>query len=194
MQRLPTREGVTPDRLRRLREFQLRVRRLPSARRIEPIVPARGPLSGAHAAIMDRLRKLSPELADSLEQALKDLNDPSRLTYLAPAGEAREVLRGTVQRLAPDDEIRKERWFVGIQQGGKTNPSQTERVRYAVQQRGGDFSDVAGAADLVDERIARLGRSVYQRASGGLHTDIQRQDVRKLLGWVFAVLDEVLPE
>ena len=85
-------EGPDPNFLRRLREFQVRVRQLP--RKPAPVVPARGPLSGRDAAILMRLRKLSPTLADSLEQALQDLNDDTRLSYVGPAGEFREVMRG----------------------------------------------------------------------------------------------------
>ena len=102
-------DGLDPDQLRRLREFQMRVRQAP--RRIEAIVPARGPLSGRDADILARLRRASPSLADSMEQALTDMNDHSRLSYLGPAGEVREVLRATVQQLAPDDEVKEQTWY-----------------------------------------------------------------------------------
>src|SRR5712691_2900008 len=131
MPRRKTSNDLDPDLLRRLREFQVQVRGIVSHRKVEPVVPARGPLSGQSAAILARLRGLSSNLADSLEQALTDLNDGSRLTYIGPVGEAREVMRATVQLLAPDEEIRKQPWFVGIPQGKKTNPSQAERIRYA---------------------------------------------------------------
>src|SRR5215212_6967530 len=124
-----------PDLLRRLKEFQIRVRQ--PTRRPEPVVPARGPLTGREADILGRLRQLSTSLADSLEQALKDLNDHTRLSYVGPAGEVREVLRATVQLLAPDEKVRAQSWYVGIEQGSKKNPSQAERIRYAVQQQGG---------------------------------------------------------
>ena len=187
-------DGPDPDLLRRLVEFQRRVRQLSAPRRIEAVVPARAPLSGPHADIMARLRRQSLELADSLEQALTDLNDGSRLTYVGPAGEAREVMRATIQLFAPDEEIKKQPWFEGVKQGNQTNPSQAERLRFVVQSRGGDHRQAAEAVDMIDARIGRLGRNVYQRASAALHADNQRQEVRKLIGWVFAVLDEVLPE
>ena len=187
-------DGPDPDLLRRLGEFQRRVRQLSAPRRIEAVVPARAPLSGPHADIMARLRRQSLELADSLEQALTDLNDGSRLTYVGPAGEAREVMRATIQLFAPDEEIKKQPWFEGVKQGNQTNPSQAERLRFVVQSRGGDHRQAAEAVDMIDARIGRLGRNVYQRASAALHADNQRQEVRKLIGWVFAVLDEVLPE
>jgi hypothetical protein len=140
------------------------------------------------------LRQHSLPLAHSLEQALTDINDGTRLTYIGPAGEAREVMRAAIQLFSSDEKIREQPWYVGTKQGSATNPTQAERLRYVVQLRGGDLSQVADAVDMVDERIARLGRRVYQRASAALHAETQRREVRKLTGWVFAVLDEVLPE
>jgi len=187
-------ERLEPDLLRRLREFQAQVRRLPSPRRSDAVVPARGPLSGEHAAILVRLRRLSTKLADGLEQSLVDLNDGTRLTYVGPAGEAREVLRAAVQLLAADDEIRKQSWFQGIKQGSRLNPSQAERTRYAVQQRRGRYEQAAEVSELIDERIGRLARLVYQRASAAFHASDQQQELRRLVGYVFVLLDEVLPD
>src|SRR4051794_13883748 len=88
-------EGPDPELLRRLREFQVRVRN--PNRKLEAVVPARGPLSEREINILGRLRKLSAALGESLEQALRDLNDHSRLSYVGPAGEVREVMRAAVQ-------------------------------------------------------------------------------------------------
>lgn len=188
----PQTDGPDPDFFRRLREFQGRVRRPP--RKVEAVVPARGPLSGRDADILARLRRQSPALADSFEQALRDLNDHTRLSYVGPAGEVREVMRATVQLLAPDEEIRKQPWFKGIPQGNKTNPSQTERTRYAVQQRKGDKDQARHIDQLADELVGQIGRQTYKSGSGALHAGAMQAKVRKLTGWVFAILDEILPE
>jgi hypothetical protein len=132
-------------------------------------------------------------LAQSLEQVLTDLGDPERLTYVGPAGEAREVLRASIQLLAPDHDVRQQPWFVGVKQGRVVNPTQAERTRYAAQQRGRDFHEAEGASEIIDERIGRLGRSVYQRASAAFHAENQKREVRVLVGYVFALLDDVLP-
>jgi hypothetical protein len=191
----PTRsDGPDPDLLRRLREFQVRARRTASPRIVQVVVPARGPLSGIHAEILDRLRRHSAPVADSMEQALTDLNDGSRLSFVGPAGEIREVLRATVQIFAPDDQVRAQSWFVGIQQGANTNPSQSERLRYAVQRRGGDRNQVKGVEELIDQLIGEIGRRTYTTGSAAFHAGTQQGRVRKLAGWVFALLDEVLPE
>lgn len=184
-------DGLDPDRLRRLREFQVQVRQ--PSKRVEAVVPSRGPLSAREAGILARLRKQSGPLADSMEQALRDMNDQSRLSYVGPAGEVREVMRATVQLMAPDDEIRKQSWFVGIKQGNKTNPSQAERTRYAVQQRRGSKDQVEGVETLIDELVGQIGRNTYNVGSGKFHAGTDQADVWKLTGWVWAVLDEVLP-
>jgi Predicted pPIWI-associating nuclease len=184
-------DGLDPDRLRRLKEFQMQVRQ--PARRVEPVVLARGPLSGRDAAILARLRRQSGPLADSLEQALRDLNDSNRLSYVGPAGEVREVMRATVQHVAPDDEVRKQPWYVGIEQGGKRNPSQAERTRYAAQKRGGSKDQVQEVDALIDGLVGQIGRKTYAVGSGAFHAGTDREAVWKLTRWVFAVLDEVLP-
>jgi hypothetical protein len=190
-----TNDGFEPDLLRRLREFQAKVRRLRNPRKTEAVVPARGALSAAESDILlVRLRELSPALADSLEQALTDLNDQSRRSFVGPAGEIREVMRAAVQLLAPDDKVRKQPWFVGTKQGEKMNPSQAERTRYAVQQRGGTPEQVKDLDSLVDELVGQISRRTYSAGSRAFHAGTQQQDVRKLARWVFAVLDEVLPE
>jgi hypothetical protein len=113
---------------------------------------------------------------------------------VGPAGEIREVMRATVQLLAPDEEVRKQPWFKGIQQGNKVNPSQAERTRFAVQQRGGNKDQAKDADQLIDEKVGQIGRQTYTSGSGQLHAGAVKEKVRKLTGWVFAILDEVLPE
>jgi hypothetical protein len=181
-----------PELLRRLREFQLRVRN--PIRKVEVVVPARGPLSGRDANIIERLRRHSEPLADSLEQVLKDLNDFTRLSYVGPAGEIREVLRATVQLFAPDAEVRAQPWFVGYTVGNKTNATQAERVRYAVQTRGGSRDQVSDIDALIDQQVAQIGRETYKTGSSAFHAGTIQAEVRKLTGWVFAILDELLPE
>jgi hypothetical protein len=174
-----------------LREFQMQVRQ--PARRVEAVVPARGPLSAREAAILARLRRQSAPLADSMEQALRDMNDQGRLSYVGPAGEVREVMRATVQMLAPDEEIERQPWYVGIIQGDKRNPSQAERTRYAVQQRRGSKDQVQDVDALIDELVGQVGRRTYQVGSGKFHAGTDQAAVWKLTGWVWAMLDEVLP-
>jgi len=183
------------DYLRRLREFQTKVRESTRLNRSlsQAVVPARGPLSAREIAILDRLAKLAKPLADSLEQALQDLNDSTRLSYVGPAGEVREVMRAAIQGLAPDPEVRQQPWFVGVSQGQQKNPTQAERTRYAVQQNRGDWDQLRELDSLVDALVGKIGRSTYVSGSKAFHAGTAQDDVWKLVGWVFSVLDEVLP-
>lgn len=192
MERLEQTNGLDFNLLWRLKEYQATLRH--SSHPQHGAVPARGPLSGRDASIIERLRRQSSSLADSFEQALSDLNDHTRLTYIGPAGEVREVMRAAVQQLAPDDEVRKQPWFQGIAQGGKRNPSQAERIRYAVQQRGSNKEQSRVADELIDQLVAKVGRHAYQVGSSALHAGAAQATVRKLTGWVLSVLDEVLPD
>ena len=190
----PPRNSGLAELARRLNEYQTRVRGLTGQQQGVPESTGLPALSGTHRAIVTRLRAQSARLADSLEQAMADIDDKNRRTYVGAAGEAREVMRAAIQSLAPEDEVRQQSWFVGVKQGDKVNATQAERLRYAVQRRGGDYRHATESVDTIDERIGRLGRNVYQRASSSFHAENQRQEVRKLASWIFAVLDEVLPE
>lgn len=173
-------------------EFQVRVRQ--HSREIAPTVPGRGPLSEREASILRRSRIQSASLADSLEQVLEDINDHTRLSYVGPAGEVREVLRSCIQALAPEEEIVKQPWFVGVEQNEKRKASQAERTRYAVQRRGGRHGQAKKADDLINELVGQIARDTYSSGSSALHSGTLQEKVRKLTGWVFSLLDEVLPE
>jgi hypothetical protein len=183
----------SPDYLRRLREFQLQVRSKPRST-VAPVVPARGPLSSRQRNVLERLRRLSVALAESFEQALRDLNDHARLSYMGPAGEVREVLRATIQQLAPDADVRAQSWYKGHEQGGKINPTQAERTRYAVQVRGGSIDQAKASDELIEELIGKVSRETYQVGSRSFHAGAVQGEVEKLTGWIFSLLDEVLPD
>jgi hypothetical protein len=185
-------EGPSPEQLRRLNEFQAKVRQ--PSRPAQVGVPARGPLSQHQADILARLRRRAPTLADSMEQALRDVNDHTRLTYMGPAGEVREVMRAAIQIFAPDEEVKAQPWFKGHEQGGKVNPTQAERIRYAVQKRGGSTDQVKGTDEVIDKLVGQIGRETYSVGSKAFHAGVVRRDVEKLAGWVFTVLGEILPD
>lgn len=103
-------------------------------------------------------------------------------------------MRAATQQMAPDEQVRQQPWFTGIDQGGKRNPSQAERIRYAVQQRGGSKDQVKGVDQLVDELVGQIGRQTYSTGSSAFHAGTAQAKVRKLTGWVFAILDEILPD
>ena len=105
-------------------------------------------------------------------------------------------MRAAIQKLAPEEEIRGQSWFKGISSdNGKTkHPSQAERTRYAVQVRGGNVDQVKELDSVLEESIGRISRDTYNAGSKSFHAGAAQEQLRKLTGWVFAVLDEVLPD
>lgn len=147
------------------------------------------PATAARPTLDGRLERLSPDLAASYRQVHDDLADATRETFLGPAGEIREVMRAVIHLLAPDEEVQAQDWYVG--HDGR--PTQAERIRYIVQQRSEGEASPIEAADVVDTKVGRLGRVLYARASRALHVGTQRDELNRIVTYVEAVLNEILP-
>jgi hypothetical protein len=46
---------------------------------------------------------------------------------------------------------------------------------------------------LIDELVGQIGRRTYTVGSGAFHAGTDPETVWKLKGWIWALLDEVLP-
>jgi predicted pPIWI-associating nuclease len=139
--------------------------------------------------IVERLTALDPRLGARYHQALLDLRDDKRLSYLGAAGEIREALRAATHLLAPDEEaIKQQSWYKGHE--GK--PTQAERIRFVVQERS-EAKSAAEAAELVETMVGALGREVYTRASNAFHSGSERAEVQRVEGYARAVLADILP-
>jgi hypothetical protein len=134
---------------------------------------------------------VSPDLAQSYRQVLLDMADSSRVSFVGTTGELREVMRGAITQLAPTEDVQAEPWYVGHE----GRPTQAERIRYILRQQHSATSDEAArdAAELVETRVGRFGRTLYSRTSGGLHSGTQREELERIVGYVEAVLNEILP-
>ena len=142
--------------------------------------------------ILRRLTSLDEAIARSYKQALLDLDDPNRFTYVGPATELREVLGATIRRLSPPDgEIASRSWFKGHQ--GK--PPQAERIRAILSDKA-RYAPAIKTFDMINETIGSVARSTYNRASAATHLgrSADRADVSRLRPWVDAVLGEILPD
>lgn len=147
------------------------------------------PLTSEQVALAARLAAVDPDLAISYRQVLTDIAE-MRGTYVGPAGEIREVLRGTIAQLAPEADVKAQSWFVG-HEGRSTH---AERIQYATQQNRDSPSEQTLKSDeILDGKIGRLGRSLYERSSKALHAGTQQKEVRRIVDWVEVVLDEILP-
>ncbi len=144
--------------------------------------------SAARGGLAERLERVSPELASSYRQVHLDMA-ADRHTFLGPAGEIREVMRGAIHILAPDDDVAGQPWFVGHE----GRPTQAERIRYCVQTRSSGEASAAEAAEIVDTKVGALGRMLYTRASRAFHAGTQRDELDRIISYVEAVLNEILP-
>ena len=147
------------------------------------------PVTAAPGSLAIRLERLSPDLAVSYGQVQVDMADPNRETFLGPAGEIREVMRAVIHLLAPDEEVQSQTWYVGVDD----RPTQAERIRYIVQQQSAGEASPVEAADIVETKVGRLGRVLYSRASRAFHVGTQREELDRIVGYVDAVLNEILP-
>jgi hypothetical protein len=130
------------------------------------------------------LEKVHPELASSYKQVLRDLEDVTRLSYRGTANELREILREVLARLAPDDEVASQSWFVSSGNKGDEakRPTHQQRARYILERKGAGsrVHDVAeGSLQQVDEGLSKLVRDMYSRTSVASHTAQDLQEIKK---------------
>ncbi|UGB39018.1 hypothetical protein [Frateuria soli] len=143
--------------------------------------------------IITTLRALVPSAALSYEQALLDLALPERLSWRGPATDLREALRETLDRLAPDDEVRA---VPGYKDEPDTRgPTMKQKVRFILRNRQISRALAATTEDAtksVDEAIGTFVRSVYTRSSVSTHTPTDKREVLRILDLVRVVLSELL--
>ena len=155
--------------------------------------------AGRDAAVVRRLVKLDRDIAESYEQVVEDLADDGRRTYRGTAGELREVLRGVLERLAPDEQVMNTDWYKEARRTGareETTPTQSERTKFILRRREKGTAAVEAAESYmlsVEERIGHVVRASYRRASGSAHVGAERGEVAQQLRYVNALLAELLP-
>lgn len=146
------------------------------------------------AQILTTLRQLLPTTASSYEQVLDDLSK-TRLSYRGTATELREILRETLDKLAPDADVQN---APGFQlEKGRERPTMAQRARFVLRQRGvaNNSIDVPKKAiEIVEQTVSSFVRSTYDRGSIDTHTatGINRSQVAQLKMYVDTVLCELL--
>jgi hypothetical protein len=162
------------------------------AKSTEVAPSAKAALTTVEAKIAGTLHSILPSAALSYEQACRDLGE-DRKSYRGTAVELREALREVLDRLAPDEEVKKMAGFKPETQNG--SPSMRQKARYILKAR--DVSETSAKApedtvSVVDEAAASLVRSTYQLGSLGTHINTERGRVRQLKMYVDTVLCEML--
>jgi hypothetical protein len=78
---------------------------------------------------------------------------------------------------------------------GRDSPTQKQKVRYILKARRSSSAAVTvaeGALDTVEEAIASLARSTYQRGSASTHSSSTGREIKSLKRYVDALLGELL--
>jgi hypothetical protein len=139
-----------------------------------------------------------PAAALSYEQAIRDLNDPGRVSYRGPAAELREVLRSVVDHQAPPAVVMKgDGYKAEKDENGKdrTKPTMKQQVRFIFKARGQKSSTTElpeRAVEAIDGLVGGLARSVYNAGSVVTHVAGERQEVVNLKRYVEVVLTHLL--
>jgi hypothetical protein len=150
-------------------------------------------LSETERAILDTLTAMLPRSAPSYEQALRDIARGRRVSWRGTATELREVLRDVMDHLAPDEKVMA---APGFQlERDQTKPTQKQKVRFILRARRSSSAarSVAEASlATVDETIAALARSTYQRGSASTHVPTSGNEIKNLKRYIDALLGELL--
>jgi Predicted pPIWI-associating nuclease len=154
---------------------------------------ARLVLSQTERAILDTLAALLPSCAASYEQALRDIAQGARVSWRGTATELRETLREVMDHFAPDDKVSG---APGFQlEDRQSRPTQKQKVRYILKARRSSSTAVSVAEaslNTVEEAVALLARSTYQRGSASTHVGSTGKEIKSLKRYVDALLAELL--
>lgn len=151
-------------------------------------------LSPIEAQILQTLRQLLPGTAASYEQVVIDLSG-ERLSFRGTATELREILRETLDKLAPNEDVQKQPSFQF--EKGRERPTMSQKVRFILRQRGLASNSIEvprKAIEIVEGTVSSFVRSTYDRGSIDTHTPtgIGKAQVQQLKMYVDTVLCELL--
>lgn len=160
----------------------------------DPAQSSKLKFSEAEQILLHTLDQLLPSAAQSYRQGLEDLSSQNaRLSYRGTASEFREVLRETLDLLAPDAEVTSQTWFK--QQPDCHGPTMKQKVRFILSSRGKNKTQRALAeksAELIESVSGEVARAVYNRASLSTHLETSREEVRQIKRYLDAVLFDIL--
>lgn len=147
-------------------------------------------LSDTERGIFTTLEKMLPTTASSYEQVLQDVAAGKRVSWRGTGAELREVLREVMDHLAPDGDVMAAPGFK--LDGDLKRPTQKQKVRFILKARKRAVGVAEASLETVEESIATLARSTYQRGSAGSHASTDATEVRRLKNYVDALLVELL--
>lgn len=148
--------------------------------------------------IINTLSSLVPSAALSYQQVIQDLQESSRASFRGTAAELREVLRETLDFLAPDADVENEAGFK-YEKDEKGNPlpkpTMKQKARFILksrQQTSASIKVPESNVQIIEESIAAMARSTYVRGSVSTHTPAKRSEVLQLKSYSESILCELL--
>ena len=150
-------------------------------------------LAPLEASVVSTLREIVPSAANSYEQATKDVNDGSRLSYRGAAADLRESVREVLDYLAPDADVISQPGFK--MEKDRHGPTMRQKVRFILKSRGIGATGRKPPEDAVsalDEAISSFVRSTYESSSMSTHESPTQPQVKQLKLYVDSVLAELL--
>jgi hypothetical protein len=144
------------------------------------------------AQIITCLESTVPLAAPCYIQGLNDLRDASRISFRGTANEFRAAVWEVLEALAPDEEVMVEESF--RLEDRLDRPTHSQRARFIFRARLNKTERVAPEKSLaiVEEHVGSITRGLYARSSSSAHTVTERSEVKKIKGYVDALLIELL--
>lgn len=139
------------------------------------------------------LGDLIPSAALSFKQAIADLADDNRVSFRGPALELREVLRETLDHLAPDKDVTSAEDYE--LEKDRKGPTMKQKVRFIRKARGQSKSSGEApeqATTMIDEMVGTFTRTVYNTSSIATHVAAERKQVLQIKRYVVVALHEIL--
>lgn len=151
--------------------------------------------SDTERKIIKTLQELIPSTALSYQQVLLDISDAKRVSYRGTATELREILRETLDHLAPDIEVQKSENFKFEKDRNK--PTMRQKAHFILKFRGQAEKSIevpGKSIQVVEESVSSLVRSTYDRGSIETHTQsgLSKPSLLQLKMYVDSVLCELL--
>lgn len=143
--------------------------------------------------LLETLAKINLSAAVSYEQGLLDLLDNKRKSWRGTAVEFRESLREVLDMLAADEEVKAQPGFK--LENDTKGPTMKQKAVFILKSRKAGSKQIkpfADALDVIEELIGKFVRSVYERSSVATHTQVSRDEVLTIKGYVELALSELL--
>ncbi|HZR73097.1 hypothetical protein [Bradyrhizobium sp.] len=145
--------------------------------------------------ILATLLDLVPSAALSYEQALMDMAQADRVSWRGAAHELREALREVLDRFASPADMEKAGVRKEKNKRGDEIYTMKQKVRFILKNREYNETESAvpeNAVNLVEEVIASMTRSTYDRGSLSAHQERGKKECQQVKRYVDVMLHELL--